>query len=94
MSDNTFEPTRDQLLSVACIVHRATVLLIRADADKPTGPDAAQEMKLAALAAVEQLDELLINLVGSDRDAYAQDLGWPSPDALLRFLFDCMAPPE
>ena len=94
MSANTFEPTRDQLISVACVVHRATVLLSRADAYKPTGPDAAQEMKLAALAAVERLDELLLNLVGSRRDAYAQDMGWPSADALLQFLFDGTAPPK
>ena len=93
MSDNTFEPTRDQFISVALVVHRATFLLSRADAYKPTGRDAAEEMKVAALVAVERLEELLVNLVGSHRDAYARDMGWPSADALLRFLFDGMAPP-
>ena len=93
MSDNTFEPTRDQFISVALVVHRATFLLSRADAYKPTGRDAAEEMKAAALVAAERLDELFINLVGSHRDAYAQDMEWPSADALLQFLFDGMAPP-
>ena len=91
MSSNTFEPTREQLISVARVVHRATVLLSRADAYKPTGSDAADDMKLSALAAVERLDELLLNLTGSHREGYAKDLGWPSADDLLRFLFDGMA---
>ena len=94
MTDDVFEPTRDQLIVTALIVHRATVLLSRADAYKPTGPDAAHGMRLAALAAVERLDELLRNLTGSHCDGYAKDMGWPSADDLLRFLFDGMAQPE
>ena len=93
MSDNSFEPTRDQFISVARVVHLATFLLSRADLYKPTGPDAAEEMKTAAFVATERTDELFSNLVGSHRDAHAQDMGWPSADALLRFLFDGMAPP-
>ena len=88
MSDNSFEPTRDKFISVALVVHRATFLLSRADAYKPTGRDAAEEMKVAALVAAERLEELLFHLVGSHRDAYALDLGWPSSDALVAFLFD------
>ena len=88
----TFEPTRDQLISVARVVHRATVLLSRADTYKPTGSDAADDMRLSAIFAVDQLDELLLNLTGPHRDGYAKDLGWPSADELLRFLFDGGAP--
>ena len=94
MSDNSFEPTRDQFISVAHTVHLVTFLLSRADAYRPTGRDAAEELKAAALVATARTDELLSNLVGSHRDAYAKDLGWPSADALLRFLFEGMAPPE
>ena len=94
MSDNSFEPTRDQFTCVAHTVHLVTFLLSRADAYKPTGPNAAEEMKTAALVATARTDELLFNLVGSHRDAYARDMGWPSADALLQFLFEGMAPPE
>ena len=94
MSDNTFEPTRDQFISVARVLHRMTFLLSRADAYKPTGPDATVEINAAVSAATGRIDELLFNLVGSHCDAHAKDLGWPSADALLQFLFDGMAPPE
>ena len=94
MSDNIFEPTRAQFISVARVVHLATILLSRADAYKPTGHNAAKEMKAAASFATGRTDELLFNLAGSHRDAYAKDMGWPSADDLLRFLFDGMAPPE
>ena len=33
----------------------------------------AEGMKVSALAAVERLDELLLNLTGSHRDGYAKE---------------------
>ena len=94
MNEDSFEPTREQFISVAQVVHRMTFLLSRADAYKPTEPAAGGEINLAAAVATERTDELLANLAGRNGDAYAKDLGWPSADALIEFLFGGMAPPE
>ena len=94
MDEDSFEPTREQFISVAQVVHRMTILLSRADAYKPTEPAAGGEINAAAFVATERTDELLFNLVGRNRDAYAKDMGWPSADALVQFLFGDTAAPK
>ena len=46
------------------------------------------DVPLAVEAAAQRTRELVNGTAAPDREALAKSLGWPSPDALVAFLFD------
>ena len=88
MTDDIFKLTPEQFAAVALVVQRAAILLSRVHANEPTGPDTAETVALAATAAAYNVTEMLEHVAGPDRESFAVDMGWPSADALEKFLFD------
>ena len=94
MDDNTPNPTPEQFTPVGEVIFRASLLLDRLQAAHETGPEITHHVKLAAYAKTTLVRDFLSDLASPDGDAFAQKLGWASADALKRFVFDGMAPPE
>ena len=87
MDDNTLNPTSEQFTPVGEVIFRASLLLDRQNAADVTGPEIAHHVKLAAYAKTVFVRDFLGNLASPEGDVFAQKLGWPSADALKRFVF-------
>ena len=69
-------------------VMRAHFLAERERIDGATGIEVAQELEKEAEAHASRVLQLLLRTVGPNRDERAKELGWPSSDALVAYLFD------
>ena len=83
----TLRVPADVLESVALGVMRAHVLMLRGASGEPTNIGAAPDMEHEAARLAQQTIRLLSDTTGPRKKEIAQDLGWPSTDALVAYLF-------
>ena len=65
---------------------RASILLARREAGKPTGIEEVVTIEEAALAAAYRITAFLGRMADPDGDAFAQGLGWESAPLLKDYL--------
>ena len=83
----TLGVSADVFESVALGVMRAHVLMLRGANGEPTNIGAAPDMEHEATRLAQQVVRLLNDTAGPLKKEIAQELGWPSTDALVAYLF-------
>ena len=73
---------------VSLTVNKVRCLLGRVESGAPTGIEIAGELEAEAEACAIAIKETLLKTTGPGRGEFAKELGWPSADALVAFLFD------
>ena len=77
--------------AVAITVCRASLMFVNQGSDTSIGEEAAEEIERVAAKILRNVRLMLLAVVGPDREAYAQSIGWPSADALVEFLHGPMS---
>ena len=72
---------------------RTACLLDRVRKHEPTGLDAASQIVNEADATAYRVYRFWKHLQSSERENLAQQMGWPSADALRHFILNGAAPP-